>query len=74
VYHVHPVRRAAGAPDASFPCMSTAVTEWNLQHIHPHGSWWQYVNDRPFGVRTQIALGVMALISTALTIWAVLVA
>jgi hypothetical protein len=54
--------------------MSTAITEWNLQHIHPHGSWWQYVNDRPFGLRTQLALGVMALISAALTIWAVLVA
>jgi hypothetical protein len=54
--------------------MSTATTEWNLQHIHPHGSWWQYVNDRQFGLRTQLALGVMALLSTALTIWAVLVA
>jgi len=54
--------------------MSTAVTEWNLQHIHPRGSWWQYINDQAVGERTIIGLSVMAVISTLLTVWAVLAA
>ena len=54
--------------------MSTAVTEWNLQHTHPKGSWWQYQNDRRFGELTLLGLGIMAVISAALVVWAVLVA
>jgi len=54
--------------------MSVAATEWNLQHTHPHGSWWQYRNDRRFAELTQIGIGIMAIISAALIIWAVLVA
>jgi hypothetical protein len=54
--------------------MSTAITEWNLQHTHPQGSWWQYRNDQQFGVRTILALSAMSVISVALTVWAVLAA
>jgi hypothetical protein len=56
------------------PIMSVAITEWNLQHTHPHGSWWQYQNDRRFGQLTLLGLGLMALVSAALVVWAVLVA
>lgn len=64
--------RGRGAADALHPIMSVATTEWNLQHVHPKGSWWQYQNDRRFAARTQLALGIMALVSVVLIIWAVL--
>jgi hypothetical protein len=51
--------------------MSVATTEWNLQHTHPHGSWWQYCNDQVIGERTVIGLSVMAVVSVLLTVWAV---
>ncbi len=54
--------------------MSIATTDWNLRHTHPKGSWWQYQNDRRFGELTLLGLGVMAVISVALVVWAVLVA
>jgi hypothetical protein len=52
--------------------MSVAITEWNLQHVHPKGSWWQYRNDRRFARLTQLGIGFMALVSVILAIWAVL--
>jgi hypothetical protein len=54
--------------------MSIETTQWNLQHTHPQGSWWQYVNDRRFGELTVIGLAVMAVVAAALATWAVLVA
>jgi hypothetical protein len=54
--------------------MSVAITEWNLNHTHPHGSWWQYRNDRRFGEWTVVGLAVMAVVSAALAVWAVMVA
>jgi hypothetical protein len=54
--------------------MSTAITEWNLQHTHPRGSWWQYRNDRRVAELSLIGLGIMAVIGAALTVWSVLAA
>ena len=54
--------------------MSVETTNWNLQHTHPQGSWWQYVNDQQFGERTILGLAIMALVSVVLVTWAVLVA
>jgi len=54
--------------------MSIETTQWNVHHIHPQGSWWQYVNDRRFGALTVLGLGIMALVSALLAVWAVLVA
>jgi hypothetical protein len=63
-----------GAADAFSYLMSVETTEWNLQHTHPQGSWWQYVNDQQFGERTVVGLAIMALVSAVLVTWAVLVA
>jgi hypothetical protein len=65
---------ACGAADASRTIMSVAITEWNLQHTHPRGSWWQYRNDRLFAELSLIGFGIMAVISAALAVWAVLAA
>jgi hypothetical protein len=54
--------------------MSIETTQWNLQHTHPQGSWWQYINDRRFGERTVIGLAIMAVVSVAIVVWAVLAA
>jgi hypothetical protein len=54
--------------------MSIETTQWDLHHTHPLGSWWQYSNDRRFGERTVIGLGIMAILCAALAAWAVLVA
>ena len=54
--------------------MSIATTDWNLHHIHPKGTWWQYRNDRRFGELTLLGLGIMAIASAALAVWAVLAA
>ena len=54
--------------------MSVETTEWNIQHIHPKGTWWQYINDRRFGELTIAGSAVMAVISTVLVVWAVLTA
>jgi hypothetical protein len=54
--------------------MSTSATFWNLSHVHPQGSWWQYVNDRTQAKLMIAGAGIMALVGAILTVWAVLVA
>jgi len=54
--------------------MSTSITEWNVHHIHPRGTWWQYVNDQRFGEGTLLGLAFMAVLSVGLIAWAVSIA
>lgn len=54
--------------------LATAGTQWTPRHTHPHGSWWQYRNDREMGTRVIIGLGVMAVIGALLIVWVALTA
>jgi hypothetical protein len=54
--------------------MSDATMDWNPNHTHPQGSWWQYRNDERIGPLMIVALGAMAVIIVALITWAVMTA
>jgi lysylphosphatidylglycerol synthetase-like protein (DUF2156 family) len=54
--------------------MPVSTTHWDSSHTHPHGSWWQYRNDRRSSQLTLMALAVMAIISVALLVWVVMTA
>lgn len=54
--------------------LATAGTQWTPRHTHPHGSWWQYRNDRQVAARTIIGLAVMAVIGALLLAWVALTA
>ena len=74
MYHVGRGRRAGGAVDAIGILMSDATMDWNPNHTHPQGSWWQYRNDERIGPLMIVALGAMAVIIVALITWAVMTA
>ena len=54
--------------------MSVAATEWNPNHTHPQGSWWQYDNDRRYARLTLLGLAAMSVASVVLVLWAVFAA